>query len=70
MIGMVSSPHHVFLAPGVEHVREPTELDEGKYEWVPVRMIPTLIAAGKVQNSGTLVGLLHYLALGSDQDRE
>lgn len=70
MIGMVSSPHHVFLARGVERVGEPTELDEGKYEWHPVREIPTLIAAGTVRNSGTLVGLLHYLALRSGQDRE
>lgn len=69
MIGMVTSPHHVFLAQGVEYVREPTELDEGKYEWVPVREVPTLIAAGKMRNSGTLVGLLHYLALGSGKDR-
>jgi 8-oxo-dGDP phosphatase len=70
MIGMVSSAHHVFLARGVEHVGEPTELDEGKYEWVPVREIPALIAAGKLRNSGTLVGLLHYLALGAGLDRE
>jgi len=70
MIGMVSSPHHVFLARGAEHVGEPTELNEGTYEWVPVRKIPTLIASGKVRNSGTLVGLLHYLALGAGQDRE
>jgi hypothetical protein len=31
---------------------------------------PSLIAAGKMQNSGTLVGLLHYLALGAGKDRE
>jgi len=46
MIGMVSSPHHVFLARGVEHVGDPTELDEDKYGLVPRAEIPTLIAAG------------------------
>jgi len=70
MIGMVTSPHHVFLATGAEYVQAPTELDEGKYEWVAVREIPNLIAVGKVRNSGTLVGLLHYLALGSGEDAE
>ena len=27
--------------------------------------VPALIAKGDIRNSGTLVGLLHYLALGS-----
>jgi 8-oxo-dGTP pyrophosphatase MutT (NUDIX family) len=69
MIGMVSSPHHVYLVEGVEKVANPTELDEGSYEWIPVADVPRLIAEGKVRNSGTLVGLLHYLALGAGQDR-
>lgn len=68
MIGMASSPHHVFLVEGVEKVADPTELDEGSYEWIPVADVPRLIAEGKIRNSGTLVGLLHYLALGAGQD--
>ncbi len=65
---MASSPHHVFLVEGVEKVADPTELDEGSYEWIPVADVPRLIAEGKIRNSGTLVGLLHYLALGAGQD--
>jgi len=68
MIGMVSSPHHLFLAQGVEWVGEPTELDEGTFEWVPLKDVPKLIDAGKISNSGTLVALLHVLALGGLQD--
>ena len=34
MIGMVRSPHHVFVGHGAELVAEPTEFDEGVYEWV------------------------------------
>jgi 8-oxo-dGDP phosphatase len=68
MIGMVSSPHHVFMAEGVTRVAEPTEGDEGSYQWVPIAEVPGLIRAGKVRNSGTLVGLLHYLALDAGLD--
>lgn len=67
MIGMVSSPHHVFLVEGVERVADPTELDEGSYEWLPIDQVPTLISQGKIRNSGTLIGLLHYLALDAGQ---
>ena len=59
----------VRVVEGVEKVANPTELDEGSYEWIPVDDVPRLIAEGKVRNSGTLVGLLHYLALGAGQDR-
>jgi len=68
MIGMVSSPHHLFVAQGVEWVGEPTELDEGTFEWVPMKDVPELIKAGKISNSGTLVALLHVLALGGLED--
>lgn len=67
MIGMVTSPHHVFLATDLSRVGEPTELDEGRFQWMPVAEILSLIAKGDVRNSGTLVGLLHYLALGGGQ---
>jgi 8-oxo-dGTP pyrophosphatase MutT (NUDIX family) len=63
MIGMVSSPHHVFIADGATKEREPVERDEGRFEWVPVGDLRKLISSGKVLNSGTLVGLLLLLAL-------
>lgn len=63
MAGTVRSAHHVFLARGAERVADPTELNEGTFRWVPLADVPGLIAAGKVGNSGALVGLLHVLAL-------
>ena len=65
MIGMVTSPHHVFLATDITRVGEPTELDEGRFHWVPLSEVAALITKGDVRNSGTLVGLLHYIALDS-----
>ncbi len=63
MIGIVRSAHSVFLARGVERVAAATEADEGSFEWVPLADVPELIAKGRIVNSGTLVGLLHVLAL-------
>ena len=62
MIGMVSSPHHVFFARAEGQVAQPVERDEGRFEWVSVVDVPALIGEGKIRNSGTLVGLLHLLA--------
>lgn len=64
MIGMVSTPHHVFIARGAERIGEPTEKTEmQRLEWVPLTQVPALIAQGQVSNSGTLVALLHVLAI-------
>ncbi len=68
MIGMVTSPHHVYLAHGAERVQEATERDEGRFEWVPFDKVPQLLASGEIRNSGTLVGLLYCLAVRSGQD--
>ena len=68
MIGMVTSPHHVFLATGVRRVQEPAERDEGRFAWVALADIPTHIERGKILNSGTLVGLLHVLAARGRKD--
>jgi hypothetical protein len=65
MVGTVRSPHHVFLSRGAERVGEAIEVDEGRFEWVPLDCIPALIAQGEIVNSGSLVGLLHVLALGA-----
>ena len=70
MIGMVSSPHHLYLAKGATREGHPTEKDEGQFEWIPLARIPDLITSGKVINSGTLVGLLQVLALRDSDDPE
>lgn len=64
MIGMVTCPHYVFVGHGAEYLGEPTETTEMQHmKWVPLTDVPGLIADGSVRNSGTLVALLHVLAL-------
>jgi 8-oxo-dGTP pyrophosphatase MutT (NUDIX family) len=64
MIGMVTCPHHVFLTRAPEQVGEPTETTEmQRLEWVALADVPKLIESGKIRNSGTLVALLHVLAI-------
>ena len=62
-VGMLRNPHHVYAVDGVERVGDPTELDEGRFRWVPYTRVPELIRSGQVVNSGTLVALLYVLAL-------
>jgi 8-oxo-dGTP pyrophosphatase MutT (NUDIX family) len=65
MPGMVDTPHVIYAAAGAEHVGEPSDLEEaGVVRWIPLRDIPELVQAGKIAGSGSLVGLLHVLALG------
>jgi 8-oxo-dGTP pyrophosphatase MutT (NUDIX family) len=67
MIGMVTTPHHIYSGVGTKRVDEPSELDEGTFEWVAPAHVPELIRKGDIRNSGSLVGLLHILALGGKQ---
>lgn len=69
MIGMVRNPHHVYLARGAEKVGDATELNEGTFEWVALADVPALIGKGRIVNSGSLVGLLHVLALSGPAAR-
>jgi 8-oxo-dGTP pyrophosphatase MutT (NUDIX family) len=62
-VGMLRNPNHVYLARGAELVRDPSELNEGRFRWVPYSKVPELIRSGQVLNSGALVALLHVLAL-------
>lgn len=63
VIGMVRSPHHVFVATGFELTTEPTERNEGRgLEWVALDSVKRRIEKGEIRNSGTLVALLYLLA--------
>ncbi|MGW2467750.1 NUDIX domain-containing protein [Streptomyces bauhiniae] len=63
MVGMVDSPHEIFVAHGAEKMGEPTDLEEaGHIEWVSLSDVPGLMARGELLGSGTLVALLHILA--------
>ncbi|MFJ5109334.1 GntR family transcriptional regulator [Streptomyces sp. NPDC088551] len=63
MVGMVDSPHEIFVGRGAEHVGPPTDLEEaGHVEWVPLADVPGLMVKGDLMGSGTLIALLHILA--------
>lgn len=63
MVGMVDSPHDIFIGRGAERVGDPTDAEEaGHVEWVPLSDVPALMARGDLMGSGTLVALLHILA--------
>ncbi|MFF1482994.1 NUDIX domain-containing protein [Streptomyces sp. NPDC058301] len=63
MVGMVDSPHEIFVGRGAEHIGDPTDVEEaGHVAWVPLSDIPGLMARDELMGSGTLVALLHLLA--------
>ncbi|WP_432509152.1 NUDIX domain-containing protein [Kineococcus auxinigenes] len=63
MIGMVDSPHELYVAQGAEHVGDPTDTEEAaRIEWIPRSSVLDLINKGEVLGSGSLVALLHLLA--------
>ncbi|MFI9028843.1 NUDIX domain-containing protein [Streptomyces sp. NPDC053560] len=63
MVGMVDSPHEIYVGRGAQRIGEPTDLEEaGHVAWVPLADIPGLMAKGQLMGSGTLVALLHLLA--------
>lgn len=65
MVGMVDSPHEIFVGRGASYIGAPTDIEEaGLVEWVPLADIPDLIKQDKLLGSGTLMALLHILATG------
>ncbi|MEY9849859.1 8-oxo-dGTP pyrophosphatase MutT (NUDIX family) [Streptacidiphilus sp. BW17] len=63
MVGMVDSPHEIFVGKGARLVGEPEGGEEaGRVAWVPLSEIPGMMASGELMGAGTLVALLHVLA--------
>ena len=63
MVGMVDSPHEIYVGKGAKLVGEPTDLEEaGHIAWVPLADIPDLMARGELMGSGTLVALMYILS--------
>jgi 8-oxo-dGDP phosphatase len=60
---VVDAERVVFVGRDVQRVDEPVSL-EGveRVEWVPLELVPGLIADGQVWNAGSVVGLLAVLA--------
>jgi 8-oxo-dGDP phosphatase len=62
MVSMLDSEHVVLVGRDPHIIGEPTEVTEiERMEWVPLKSIPQLIAAGEMRNSGSLVGLMRLL---------
>ncbi len=63
MVGMVDSPHEIYVGRGARRVGKPTDLEEADHGvWVPLADAPGLMAKGQLMGSGTLVALFHILA--------
>ena len=63
MIGMVDTPHELYVAQGAERIGPPTDLEEaGRVDWIPLGSVLDLISKGEILGSGSLVALLHILA--------
>jgi 8-oxo-dGTP pyrophosphatase MutT (NUDIX family) len=64
MPGLVDTPHEVYGSRRAVKVGEPVDPVEASIvAWVPMSDVPALIARGEVAGSGSLVGLLHVLAV-------
>lgn len=63
MIGMVDSPHELYVGHGATLVGEPTDQEEaGRVAWIPMAAVLGMIGRNEIIGSGSLVGLLHVLA--------
>ena len=67
MVGMVDSPHEIFVGRGATLVGEPHDTEEsGIVQWIPLSEVRDLMKRDLLMGSGTLVALLHILANGVD----
>jgi 8-oxo-dGTP pyrophosphatase MutT (NUDIX family) len=63
MMGMVDSPHELYLGEASEYAGAPAGSEEaGTVAWVPLDDVPDLLKRGRLMGSGTLVALLYVLA--------
>lgn len=68
MIGMVDSPHELYVAHSATLIGAPTDPEEaGRVDWVPLASVMDLMTKGEVLGSGSMVALLHVLASGKRQ---
>jgi 8-oxo-dGTP pyrophosphatase MutT (NUDIX family) len=70
MPGIVDTPHKVYIGRSAVKVGEPTDLEEaGRVDWVPLSTVVDLVGKGELLGSGSLVGLLYYLAKRGEQPK-
>jgi 8-oxo-dGTP pyrophosphatase MutT (NUDIX family) len=71
MVGMVDSPHELYIAHGAEKVAEPRlDAEEAaRIAWIPLGGISGMIERDELLGAGTLVALLHTLAFTKEVGR-
>lgn len=64
MVGMVDSPHAIYVAHGATKVAEPRQDAEetARIAWIPLTDISGMIERDELLGAGTLVALLYTLA--------
>lgn len=68
MVGMVDSPHEIYVGRGATLVGAPHDAEEdGIVRWIPLAEVRDLMKRDLLMGSGTLVALLHILANGVDE---
>jgi 8-oxo-dGTP pyrophosphatase MutT (NUDIX family) len=64
MLGSADAENLLFLSHGADRTGLPPDINETqKVEWIALASVPARIARGEVAGAGSLVGLLHVLAL-------
>jgi len=71
MVGMVDSPHELYITHGAEKVAEPRlDAEEtARVAWIPLADIRGMIERDELLGAGTLVALLHTLAFTKEVGR-
>ena len=69
MIGTIRSTHHLFMALEAQFMEQPTEKDEGSFQWVHLDEVQAMLRNGQIVAAGTLVALLYFLAFGLPDER-
>jgi 8-oxo-dGTP pyrophosphatase MutT (NUDIX family) len=64
MVGMVDSPHELYVGHGAEHTANPNlDAEEvARIAWIPLDDIAGMIERDELLGAGTLVALLHIIA--------
>jgi 8-oxo-dGTP pyrophosphatase MutT (NUDIX family) len=62
MSGISSQRYQVFLGTDVECIGEPQPAETSRVEWMPLALLPRLMATGQVPDGPSLTALAFYLA--------
>lgn len=65
--GLTDARHHLYWADGATHIGHPEDdFESSRREWVPLGLVPDMIARGEIPAANMAAGLLllHHLRLG------